>query len=287
MHIPTRVKLPRIWCSNPIARDKRLQTNWRRTGDPLVKYHCDVPGAGARVLWLNRAQIPLKPTTNWTAPRNTPRVEPRLPSGICSAVLATVLAIAQRQKVDTLVFPSLNDVMRACTGKSDFRNRGPNDLYTNGVWYAIRLWQVLAVKWDKGGSYLPPPFRQVDLGKPIRNGQRSITIHIDGAWLSACKSGVGVKLPLPMNAFSHNLVLATLASGNDRVDINEFGYRVSGNKLFTSRTPLVPNPTWQSVKRWYELHGGMIDYRPDPPTMVPQTRRLTPGKRMTITVIKP
>lgn len=282
MHIPKRVKLPRIWCTHPIARNPKLQIEWHKSRQEQVRYYCDVPGANARALWLNNPQVPLRTHANWTLAQP----EPRLPTGLCSATLTTVLAIAQKHGTDCIEFPSLLDMLRACTVNPTAGNRGPHNFYTNGMWHAIRLWQVFAVDWQK--AYLPPPFQSVHLGKPTRNGQRAIRITLSGHWLRACGKGVRVNLPLPMKAFSANIILTTLASGSDRVDINEFGYKVSGNKLFTRTTPLVPNPTWHIVKRWYEANGGMIDYKPDPPTIANnETTRLTPGRRMTITVIKP
>jgi hypothetical protein len=159
----------------------------------------------------------------------------------------------------------------------------------HAVWAAIRLWQVLALDWER--VRLPPAFAKVELGRPIRNGQRSICIELDKEWLQMCKKGVRVRLPLPMTAFSHNMILKTLACGNSREHINEFGYKASGNKVFTRSTPWIPYPTWVIVKEWYEAMGGMIDYKPDPPTIAMRAgkpiNRLTSGKMMTITVIKP
>lgn len=277
--LPSRVRLPRVWCTHPIVRSPNLVVQWLNgTGD--VRFVCDAPGANAQVSWLRRPQIPHAEHNRYGARR-----EPRLPTGLCSAVLTTAIALAQKHGTDTLEFPSLRELHTVATGLPKHM-AGAGDFYIHAIRDAIRLWQVMAIDWER--ISLPPPFEQVELGQQVRrNGQRSISITLNREWLRAAKGGVGVKLRLPTQAFSHNIILSTLASGSARVLVNKFGYRASGNKLCLRSTPLMPNPTWKCVKEWYERQGGMIDYRPDPPTIHPHSGRLTPGKMMTITVIKP
>lgn len=256
---------------HPIARDPRITTHW------------DYGQAGSGVRWWATLTGNPKVRLNWldhpaelANSKSEVRVEPRCPTALCMNVLFRLLAKAQVE----------NPVRFKHSGSMVyFFTQEVGVFYTKAVRDALRLWQQLSIEWPK--LVMPPPIKEV------KQSGFKIAITIHPKWLTACAQdkSVEVDLVLPMYATAQNLILYTLYLGSkENVDLNDFFYRISGNKRGTKTVPHVPLETWILAQRWYKKHGGYVDWVRLPYERKPNKLgriRLTPSRTMHISVVRP
>ena len=255
------VWLLRQLCTDPIARDPRIVLKWydgpRRsgisyvaelTGNPEVKFH-----------WHKKPEV-LK-----TRPKM--RGEPRAPCATCTNALFAFFRVAQRGH--DLCFPSITSMAQLVFGN------GKQPYYQWMTTDSLRIWQQLGVEWS--GLLLPPPIEKLVIKPGLGRSYGAYEITLSREWLDLCdkKKAVRVRLPLPMNGTSQNIVLKSLVMGSqDMIPINQFYGITTGNKRCEGVVPHIPLETWHIVRRWYQENGGRIDWQ-----RLPYTREVPKRKR--------
>lgn len=252
------VKIFRPFCTDPVARDPRVRIFWKRSPLKGILYQADLTGnEKVKLYWYDNDYCEKLITPTFQV-----RHEPRVPTALCVNVLLSILQFAQERNTSVLKFNSFIDM-----GKK-LRIRVMLPFYKPATMDAIRLWQLLRISWPY--CDMPPPIKSfVALNKA---GPRNpITIELNERWLEEIektkRTVTTVQLPLPMQGTPLNMILYTLSLSpryiGRKLDINEFTLKVSGNKDATLRV-YMPLSSWLIVRRWYEVHGGDIDWRRTP-----------------------
>lgn len=254
------VTIFRPFCHDPVARDPRVRIFWKRSSLSGVKYQADLTGnEKVKLYWHDEEVIgEAYPKKNYTRP------EPRAPTAMDVNLLLSLLHLAQEKDTNVLWFRSFRALGR------ETKTRLIPQHYLRCARDAFRLWQLLGISWPY--CNMPPPIKEVRRDQTRRGGPlRPLEVVIHEKWLNEIKrtkrTAVTVQLPLPLQATPLNIILYVHSLGRYEkkdIDINKFTYTVSGNKQATKVTPYMPLTSWIVVKRWYEEHGGYIDWKRAP-----------------------
>lgn len=276
------VKLPKELFLYPLARDTRIVTIWRSgrsQGIPEAQYVAPLTG---------NPEVTLK----WMHPRFALpwglkyREEPRPPTVSCMLMLFRLFYLVQhpnefRHKKNSIKIE--NNVIW-CSQFSKLLPKAYAPTFPHHMRDAVRLWSVLSIRFPK--LDMPPPIQHIE------GGDKNMTITLDPRWMEeiAKQTSRWIPLPLPNASASQNMILMTWYRGTEsHVIINDFFYKVTGNKRGSKTTPHTPYETWIAVKRWYAEHGGEITWQRDPYLLVPRRTKVVarPSRTMSIKVLRP
>jgi hypothetical protein len=244
---PRYVALNRNLGNFPLARDPRRHADWQ-----LSKswWSCALPGDERIHLFL---------------PGSWSRDRCRLPTGFDMAVLFELLATARLTISGEVTVAAIADFLRRLGVADNWR-------YRRQLTDAFELWQALHVTFDQW--YVAHPVRarrMVKLRPPLTPLQsrkrRGLCFKLDAGWLDWQTTFFEkIRLPLPVNAATQNIVLTVHCGVSEVSDEHDFTGRLWAPRVhaFARKIGLehrhrsVLQKALDEASRWYIAHGGML-----------------------------